>query len=200
MSSRSRASAASSAPSNRTPSVGSRWRFWRRSSQSLTSSSSHRAHRGSWFRAVTLRVITLSHPTSCRSRSRGWWQRPRQRARDPRGSDLEQLLLLVLEGLVHLVFLLVGELVELLLRPVEVVGGNVPVLLQSLEIVAGRPPRVPDGDPAVLGHALHHPHQLLAPLLGEGREVEPDDVAVVAGGQPEVGLLDRLLDGAHRRL
>ena len=53
-----------------------------------------------------------------------------------RGSTLEQLLLLVLEGLVHRRLLLVRELVELLLRPVEVVGRDVAVLLQRLEVVA----------------------------------------------------------------
>src|SRR5688500_3153450 len=55
-------------------------------------------------------------------------------ARWPR-SDLEQFLLFVLERLVDLGFLLVGELVELLLRTLELVGGDVAFLLELLQIV-----------------------------------------------------------------
>ncbi len=52
----------------------------------------------------------------------------------------------------------------------------------------------------LLGHAAHDPHELLAALLGQRREVEADDLAVVAGRQPEAAGLQRLLDGADRPL
>src|SRR5687767_12326205 len=116
------------------------------------------------------------------------------------GSDLEQLLFLLLERLVDLRLLGVGELVELLLGTGDVVLGGVAGLREPVELVAGGPAQVADGDAPVLGHALHHPDEVLAALRRELREHEPDDLTVVARVEAEVGVLDRLLDRAERSL
>ena len=60
------------------------------------------------------------------------------------------------------------------------------------------PADVADRDLAVLGDAAHDLHQLLAPLLGQRRDRQADDLAVVRWRQPEIGLLDRALDRLHR--
>ena len=102
--------------------------------------------------------------------------------------------------LVDLGDVLVGELLQLLLGPVELVDGDLAVLLERLELVAGRPPQVADRDPALLGLVLDHLHQLLASLGRELREHQADHLAVVGRGDTQVGVLDGLLDGLHRAL
>src|SRR4051794_9585614 len=102
----------------------------------------------------------------------------------------EQLLLLGPEGLLDARLLRVDDLVELLFGPGELVARQVAVLLEGVELVAGGPPEVPQADAALLGHVAHHLHVLLAPLGGELRDGEADRVPVVAGVEPEVGLLD----------
>src|SRR5207248_7178988 len=116
------------------------------------------------------------------------------------GSDLEQLVLLVLHHAVDLFHVFVGEFVELTLGALEIVGRDVARLLQAVELVAGGAPQVAYGDAAFLGLVLHDLHKLLTPLLGELRERQADDLAVVGGVDTEVGVLDGLLDGLHRVL
>ena len=80
------------------------------------------------------------------------------------------------ERLVDLLHVLVGDLLELLLGPLELVGGDLAGLLERLEVLAGVAADVAHGDPAVLGHVLDDLHVLLAALLGERGEVEADDL------------------------
>ena len=72
-----------------------------------------------------------------------------------------------------------------------------PVLLQVFELVTGGAAQVAHRHPPLLGLVLHDLHQLLATLLGELRERQADDLAVVRGVDAEVGVLDGLLDGLH---
>ena len=69
-------------------------------------------------------------------------------------------------------------------------------LLEVLDRVAAD---VPDRDAALLGHVPHELDELLAPLLGELRDRQADELAVVRRRQAEIGLLDRLLDLLDRR-
>src|SRR3954463_3226097 len=115
-------------------------------------------------------------------------------ARMRRGSNREDLLLFVLEQLVDLVDALVGELLECFLGAVLVVAADVALLLELAEVVHDVAPNVADRDPSVLGDPADHPDELLAALLGQLRNREADDLSVVARGQPQVGLHDRLLD------
>src|SRR4051812_12159314 len=81
-------------------------------------------------------------------------------------SVFEQLLLLVGQGSVDLRLGGLGDLVELLLGPAELVFGELSVLLEALELLATGPAQVAHGDPTVFGHALDDPHVLLAALRG----------------------------------
>ena len=57
---------------------------------------------------------------------------------------------------------------------------------------------VADGYAALFGEVLDDLDELLATLLGERRERQTDGRPVVAGGDPEVGVADRLLDRPQR--
>src|SRR5579875_2136344 len=131
-----------------------------------------------------------ARPSSC----------PRAQSARRARSDLEQLLLLVREKLVDCRHLLVGDLLDLLLDPLELVGGQRSVLLQRLQLVAGGTAEVADGDAPFLCLVPDHLHELLAPLLGQRREREPDDGPVVGRVDAEVRPLDRLLDRGKRAL
>src|SRR5947208_2252026 len=72
-----------------------------------------------------------------------------------------------------------------------------PLALQVLHLVLHVAPDVADSDLALLRPLTGHPDQLLAPLLGEGREAEPDDGPVVGGVDPEFRGVDGLLDGGE---
>src|SRR3954447_18287511 len=119
---------------------------------------------------------------------------------DGRPSDLEELGLLVLEQLVDVTHVFLGDLLELLLRAVRVVLADLAVLGQPVQLVLRVPANVADRDPGVLRLLVRHLDELLAAFLGELREDDPDDGAVVRRVHPEVGVADGLLDGAHRAL
>ena len=59
-------------------------------------------------------------------------------------------------------------------------------------------PHIADCDLAVLGHTPDDLHEILAPLLGQCRDREADELAVVRGREPQVGLLDGALDPFQR--
>ena len=80
----------------------------------------------------------------------------------------------------------------------QLVGGDLPVALRSLQVLAGVAAQVAHRDPALLGHVLDDLDVLPPALLGERREREPDDGAVVARVDPEVGVPDGLLDRRQR--
>src|SRR5499427_10508482 len=118
----------------------------------------------------------------------------------PGTSDLEELGFLVLEQLVHLPHVGVGELVELPLGPANLVLARVPALDQLVQRVLGIAADVADRHPAVLRLMPRDLDVLPPALLGELGEDHPDDGAVVRRVHPEVAVADRLLDRAQRRL
>ena len=63
--------------------------------------------------------------------------------------------------------LLVGELLELVLGAVLVVGAGLARVLQLAQVVHDVAADVADRDAALLGDAAHDLDELLAPLLGE---------------------------------
>ena len=73
-------------------------------------------------------------------------------------------------------------------------------VLELLDLGDGVGAGVADRDAAFLGELVDHLHQLLAPLLGEGRQRHPDQVALGRRIQAEIGVADRLLDGLRERL
>src|SRR4029079_19249346 len=115
-------------------------------------------------------------------------------------SDFHDLGLFGLQRGVDLGDALVGQLLQPVLRAVDVVRAGLAVLLEVLEPVdrvaadgAGR-------DPALLGHVPHMADEVLAPLLGQLRDREPDQLAVVRRREAEVGIEDRAIDVLHDAL
>src|ERR687892_496446 len=134
--------------------------------------------------------------SSRRSRSSGGC--PTSSARFARAPlDLQELLLLVRQELVDPGHVLIGELLQLLLRPVQIVLRDLAVLLEPLQLFLGVTADVPHSHLAVLRPAVHDLDQFLAALLGELWERQPDHLAVVRRAQTEVRLHDGLLHGCH---
>jgi hypothetical protein len=93
---------------------------------------------------------------------------------------------------------LVGELLRPLLGPPLLVVAHVAVADEILQMVHDVAADVPHRDAALLGQVAHDLDELLAPLLGELRDRQADDLAVVRRRQAELGLLDRPLDPLDR--
>src|SRR4051794_11468162 len=110
------------------------------------------------------------------------------------GLDLHQFLLLVTLDLVDVGHEPVGQLLQVLLRPLQGILRDVAVVLKLLELILRVPPNVADRHAPVLGPRMDLFDELPPAFLGERREREPDDVAVVVRRDPEVARLDRLLD------
>src|SRR5829696_883906 len=119
---------------------------------------------------------------------------------EPNPSHLEELGLLVLEQLVDRRHVALGDLLQLLLGPGDVVLADLAVLGHPVELVLGVPADVADRDLGVLGLAVGDLDELLAALLGQLRERHPDDRAVVRGVDAQVGVADGPFNGVHRAL
>src|SRR5690242_12963751 len=111
-----------------------------------------------------------------------------------RASDLHDLGFLALQQLVDLVHVLVGELLDAILGAVLLVAADLAVVDELFEVVDRVAPDVPDRDLALLRHLADDLDELLAPLLGQLRDRQADQLAVVGRRQAEVRLLDRALD------
>ena len=79
----------------------------------------------------------------------------------------------------------------------RLVGADVAVALFLLELIGGVATQVPYLDARFFHPLVDDSHEVLATLLGERRDVQPDDRAVDVRHQPDVALGDRLLDGAE---
>src|SRR5215468_8290325 len=102
-------------------------------------------------------------------------------------SDLHHLFLFLGDDLVDLRDAGVG----LLLDPVA--GALVLVLEQGLELLVRVATLVANGDLVLLALGLHLLGDLLAPLLGERRDGQADDLAVIHRSEAQVRLAERLL-------
>src|SRR5580704_5295777 len=123
------------------------------------------------------------------------WRRPFRRWSR---SDLEDLSLLPLDGVVDPRNELVGDLLHVDELGGDLVLAHVAVLLDAAQVVDLVATDVAHRDARLLGLAMDHLDEVLAALLGELRDCDPDHLAVVARVEPEVTLLYRLLDGAER--
>src|SRR5438270_1251341 len=130
---------------------------------------------------------TLSRPEG-RLRASGYWGN---------SSHFEPLPLLGGQHLVDLGDVVIGDPLEILLLAAQVILGDLTLALEVLHLVLRVAPDVADGHPALLRPLTSHPDQLLAPVLGEGREGEPDDGPVVGGVDAELRSIDGLLDGGE---
>src|SRR5215207_4962973 len=150
------------------------------------------------------RALTVSAPASwpaATDRPRCLAQRPlpsvmmaTYEALTGRGSShLEDLVFLALEQGVELLGLLVGELLQRLLGAVLVVGAGLARVAQLAQVVHYVAADVADRDAPLL-------RELPAPLLGQLGDRKADQLAVVGGREPDVGLHDRPLDRLDRAL
>src|SRR5436190_8002810 len=113
-------------------------------------------------------------------------------------SDLEDLGFLALQQLIDLLRVVVGELLDALLRAVLLVLADLALVDELLEVVDRVAADVAHCDAPLLGHPAHDLDELLAALLRELRDRQPNQLAVVRGRQAEVGFLNRPLDRAQR--
>ena len=118
-------------------------------------------------------------------------------AAGPASQTSSSSALLVLHGLVDAVHVLLGEVVELLLRAAHVVLARLAVLGDAVELLLGAAADVADGDLGVLALGPRHLDQVAPALLGELREHDAQDLAVVGRVHAEVAVADGLLDGAE---
>src|SRR4051812_46836355 len=79
----------------------------------------------------------------------------------------------------------------------RLVGADAAVPLFLLQIVGGVPTEVADLDPGLLHPLVDVSDEVLPALLGQRRDVQPDDRTLDVGGETQVALLDRLLDRAE---
>src|SRR6266568_2702078 len=120
-------------------------------------------------------------------------------ARSPTGElHLHDLGLFVFQELVDRVRVLLGQLLDALFGAALVVLSDLALTGKLFHMVDGIAADVPHGHAPVLRDLPDELHQLLAPLFRQLRYREPDDLAVVGGREPEVRLLDRLLDRLER--
>src|SRR5580692_7284028 len=113
-------------------------------------------------------------------------------------SDLEDLSLLPLDGVVDSRDELIGDLLHVDEPRGNFVLAHVAVLLDAAEMLHLVAADVAHRDSRLLSLAMDHLDEVLAPFLGELRDRDPDHLPVVARVEPQVALLDRLLDGAER--
>ena len=94
---------------------------------------------------------------------------------------------------------LVGDLLHLVEAPLLVVLRHLLVLGQLLQPIVGVAADDAHGVARLLGHLVDVAGQFLAALVGERRDGDADDLAVVVRVQAEVRGADGLLDRAHQR-
>src|SRR5687767_2881894 len=111
--------------------------------------------------------------------------------------DLEDLLFLGPAEPVDLADEPVCRLLERVVPAVRLVGAELPVALFLLERVRGIPSDVADLDACFFHPLVDDSDEVLATILGQRRDVEPDDGPVDVRHEPDVALLDRLLDRAE---
>src|SRR5699024_12251627 len=103
-------------------------------------------------------------------------------------SDFEYVCFLLREPLIDVVVLALRAVVEFGDGTGDFVLAGLSVLLDPLETVLGVAADVAYGDLSVLVLALDDLDVFLAALLGQFRQDDADDVAVVGRVRPEVGV------------
>src|SRR4051794_28089441 len=94
-------------------------------------------------------------------------------------SNFHDLGFFAVQELVDVLRVLVGELLEAVLAAVLVVCADVAVVDQLLQVVHAVAADVADGDAAFLGEMPHDLDELLAAFLGQLRDRQADELAVV---------------------
>src|SRR5438876_11505609 len=114
-------------------------------------------------------------------------------------SDRHDLLLLMRAHRLKLRNDPVGDLLEPVLRPLDLVGRGRLLLLQGAQLVVHVAAAVTDRHFVLFDDLVDLPGQLFAPLLGQRRNGQADDLAVVGRVETQIGLQNGLLDRADGR-
>src|SRR5208283_2801619 len=115
-------------------------------------------------------------------------------------SDLHDFRFFGGQHFVDFLYELGRVLLHLGLARSHLVFGGLLFLVQFLEHVVGVAAMVADADAEFLAYFAHVLHQILAPLLGQLRDRNPDQFAVVHRHQAKIGGLDRFFNFVHRAL
>src|SRR5260370_41036431 len=107
--------------------------------------------------------------------------------------DLQNILLFGLGSQVDLLHVAVGQLLDFVQRLLFVVLGELLVFEQSLHGLIAVAPDIPHRNAVVLGGGMQFLYQLLAALLGERWNGQPDDFSVVGRIHSEGGCPNGLL-------
>src|SRR2546425_3466989 len=110
--------------------------------------------------------------------------------------DLHDLGFLAGGHLVDQTDVTVSDLLQLVAPAPGLVGRDLLLLLQSLDAIHLLAPNVANRDVCALGIALDQSRVLAATLFIEGRNRDPDQLAVVARVESDLGFLDRFFHGA----
>src|SRR5262245_315215 len=122
--------------------------------------------------------------------------RDRSEAMDaPIGLDAQDFPFLLLQELVNPGDEAIGRLLDLFVPAALLVLRRLAISGQLLELVVGVAATLANGHPPLFRHLAHGLGELLAALLGQRRNHQANHLAVVHGGDPEIGGHQGFLDG-----
>src|SRR5262249_18941071 len=107
-------------------------------------------------------------------------------------SDLEQLDFLVFDQLVNVGYVLVGQVLELLLRAANLILARLTVLDQPLQLLLGLAPDVANGDLGLLALVPGHLDHVASALLGHLRQDDADLRSLILAAATEVRVAEPL--------
>src|SRR5699024_12040730 len=119
---------------------------------------------------------------------------PPPRPNAPWSSNFEEFGFLVFDQIVDLVRVVIGQVLQIALRPGDLVLSDLAVLAQLVQCFLGLAAHTADGDLGVLALALDRFDHLLAALLGQLWNDHTNELPVVTGIPPEIGVADGSLD------
>src|SRR5579859_816056 len=110
------------------------------------------------------------------------------------GLDLHHFGFFSLAHMLGIADVAVNQGLDFLAGPLMLILGDHLFVFQLFQVVHRMAPDVADGDPAILHMALDQLDELAAALLGQRRDDNTDELAVIRGVEPELRFLDGFLD------
>ena len=104
------------------------------------------------------------------------------------------VLFLFGQGFIHLGNVLIGQLLDGVLQVAGLILGDVTAFLLLLGKIHAIAADIANRHPALFSVLARQLDKFLAALRREGRNVEPDHLAVIVGGEPDIGQGNGLFD------
>src|SRR5699024_623914 len=120
---------------------------------------------------------------------------PPPRPNAPWSSNFETFGCLVFAQIVDLVRVVISQVLQVPFRPGDLVLADLAVLTQLVQGFLGLAAHTTNGDLGVLALALDRLDHLLAALLGQLWNHHANELSVIAGIHPQIGVTDGTLDG-----